>query len=68
MMTNKDQLAGRAKEAEGKIKEVSGKILGNEKLEAKGAVEKSVGKAQATFGDVKKDVQGLAKDLSKPTP
>ncbi len=68
MIMNKDQVAGRAKEAEGKVKEVSGRIIGNEKLEVKGTVEKNVGKAQAKLGDVKKDVQGLAKDLSKPTP
>ena len=68
MSMNKDQVTGRVKEAEGKVKEVSGQILGNEKLAAKGTVEKSAGKAEAKFGDVKKDVQGLAKDLSKPTP
>lgn len=54
---NKDQVRGRVKEAEGKAKEVAGKILGNEKLEAKGKVQKIVGKAQSKFGDVKQDVK-----------
>jgi len=44
------------KEAEGKVKEMAGKLVGNEKLEAKGKVQKVLGKAQAKFGDVKRDV------------
>lgn len=57
MTMNKDQVKGRVKEAEGKIKEVAGKLVGNEKLQAKGKVQRVVGKAQAKFGDVKKDVK-----------
>jgi uncharacterized protein YjbJ (UPF0337 family) len=57
MSMNKDQVKGRAKEAEGQIKEVTGKLVGNERLEAKGKVQKTVGKAQAKFGDVKQDVK-----------
>jgi uncharacterized protein YjbJ (UPF0337 family) len=56
---NKDQVKGRVKEAQGKVKEVAGKIVGNEKLQAKGKIEKIAGKAQAKFGDVKKDVKDL---------
>ncbi len=44
---NKDQIKGRAKEVEGTVKEVAGKIVGNTKLEDKGKVEQAVGKAQA---------------------
>ena len=58
---NKDQVKGRVKEAEGKVKEVAGKLVGNESLEAKGKTEKTLGKAQAKFGDVKKDVKDAAK-------
>jgi uncharacterized protein YjbJ (UPF0337 family) len=57
MSMNKDQVKGRAKEAEGKIKEVTGKLVGNESLEAKGKVQKILGKAQAKFGDVKQDMK-----------
>jgi uncharacterized protein YjbJ (UPF0337 family) len=57
MTMNKDQVKGRVKEAEGKIKEVAGKLVGNEKMEAKGKVEKVLGRAQAKFGDVKQDVK-----------
>lgn len=63
MGMNKDQVKGRVKEAEGKIKEVAGKLVGNETMEAKGKVQKILGKAQAKFGDVKQDV----KDSTKKT-
>ena len=61
MSINKDQVKGRVNEAEGKIKEVAGKLVGNENLEAKGKVQKDLGKAQARYGDVKKDVQDVIK-------
>ncbi len=61
MTMNKDQVEGRVKEAKGTIKEVAGQLVGNEKLEAKGAAQKIVGKAQAKFGDVKKDVKDAVK-------
>ncbi|HEX4883546.1 MAG TPA: CsbD family protein [Casimicrobiaceae bacterium] len=58
---NKDQVKGRVKEAKGTIKEVAGKLVGNESMEAKGKVEKTLGKAQAKFGDVKQDVKDATK-------
>jgi uncharacterized protein YjbJ (UPF0337 family) len=61
MATNKDQVEGRVTEAKGSIKQLAGKIVGNEKLQAKGAVQKVVGKAQAKFGDVKQKVKDDAK-------
>ena len=61
MNTNKDQVRGRVKEAQGKIKEVAGKLVGNEKLEAKGKIQKVLGKAQAKFGDVKQDMKDSKK-------
>jgi uncharacterized protein YjbJ (UPF0337 family) len=61
MGMNKDQVRGRVKEAKGKIKEVAGKLVGNESLEAKGKVQKTLGKAQAKFGDVKQDVKDAKK-------
>jgi uncharacterized protein YjbJ (UPF0337 family) len=61
MSMNKDQVKGRVKEARGKIKELAGKLVGNESLEAKGKVQKPLGKAQAKFGDVKQDVKDATK-------
>jgi uncharacterized protein YjbJ (UPF0337 family) len=53
MFVNKDQIKGRAKEAKGKIKEVTGDLVGNEKLVTRGKIEKNLGKTQAKIGDVK---------------
>jgi len=61
MSMNKDQVTGRVKEAKGTIKEAAGKLVGNERLEAKGKVQKVLGEAQAKFGDVKKDMKDAAK-------
>jgi uncharacterized protein YjbJ (UPF0337 family) len=57
MFVNKDQIKGRAKEAKGKIKEVTGDLVGNRKLETEGKIEKNLGKAQAKVGDVKQDLK-----------
>jgi uncharacterized protein YjbJ (UPF0337 family) len=57
MSVNKDQVKGRVKEAQGKMKEVAGKLVGNEKLEAKGKVQKALGAAQAKVGDVKRETK-----------
>jgi uncharacterized protein YjbJ (UPF0337 family) len=61
MGMNKDQVKGRANEVKGNIKEVAGKLVGNEKLEAKGNVQKIIGNAQAKFGDVKQDMKDSKK-------
>jgi uncharacterized protein YjbJ (UPF0337 family) len=57
MFVNKDQIKGRAKEAKGKIKEVTGDLVGNQKLKTEGKIEKNLGKAQAKVGDVKQDLK-----------
>jgi uncharacterized protein YjbJ (UPF0337 family) len=57
MDVNKDQVKGRVNEAEGKVKETIGKIVGNEDLEAKGSVQKNLGVIQGAFGDIKEDVK-----------
>jgi uncharacterized protein YjbJ (UPF0337 family) len=57
MIINKDQVKGRAKEAEGKIKQVAGKVVGNKTLETKGMVQKNVGKVQGAYGDAKKNLK-----------
>ena len=54
---NKDQVKGRAQEATGKVKQVTGKAVGNKELERKGKVEKASGKLQAGYGDLKEDIK-----------
>ncbi|MBK7593194.1 MAG: CsbD family protein [Betaproteobacteria bacterium] len=61
MTVNKDQVKGRIKEAQGKIKEVAGNLVGNETLEAKGTLQKIAGQTQAKFGDIKKELQDAKK-------
>jgi uncharacterized protein YjbJ (UPF0337 family) len=59
MGMNKDEIKGQANEVDGKIKEVTGKVVGDKKLEVKGSVQGSVGQAQKKLGDVKQDAKDL---------
>jgi uncharacterized protein YjbJ (UPF0337 family) len=54
---NKDQIKGRIKEAKGSAKETAGKVAGKKILEQKGKLQKTAGKAQAGFGDIKNDIR-----------
>jgi uncharacterized protein YjbJ (UPF0337 family) len=51
---NQDKVEGTAKEAMGTVKEKTGEVIGNERLEAEGTAEKAEGKVQDKVGDVKK--------------
>lgn len=62
MGVNKDQVRGRVRAAEGKLKEVAGKLVGSRRLRAKGKVQGAFGLAQAKFGDVK---SALEKSVAK---
>ena len=48
-----DTVKGATNEATGSIKEATGKVTGNERLEAEGAAEKVAGKIQKGVGDLK---------------
>lgn len=52
--STKDRIKGTAKEAVGKIKETTGKTIGNPDLEDRGTAEKVAGKVERKVGDVKK--------------
>jgi uncharacterized protein YjbJ (UPF0337 family) len=58
---NKDQVKGRIGQAKGAVKEATGKAVGNKKLENEGQADKVVGKAQATYGDIKEGVKDAVK-------
>ena len=60
---NKDQVQGRVDQAKGKTKEVAGRIVGNDKLQAEGLGEQTKGKIQSVFGDVREDAKDAAKKL-----
>jgi uncharacterized protein YjbJ (UPF0337 family) len=61
MSINKDQIKGRVDEAKGTVKEAVGKLVGNETLEAKGNIQKNLGKVEAKVGDIKQDVKDASK-------
>lgn len=56
---NKDQIKGHLNEAQGKVKEVAGKLVGNTKLEVEGKIQKTLGKVLAARGDIKEDFKKL---------
>ena len=58
---NKDQVTGRLDQAAGKVKEVTGHLVNNDQLEAKGKAEQIAGKVQANFGDAKEIIKDSAK-------
>jgi uncharacterized protein YjbJ (UPF0337 family) len=61
MGINKHQVKGRVKIAKGTIKEATGKMVGNKMLQAKGNIQKNLGKIQAKFGDLKKNMKDSLK-------
>ena len=58
---NKNQVSGRTDQAAGKVKEVAGKIVGNDRLQAEGVVQKNMGKVEAAAGDARENAKDAAK-------
>jgi uncharacterized protein YjbJ (UPF0337 family) len=52
--STKDKIEGTLHEAKGKVKEESGKAIGNRDLQDRGTGEKVAGKVQKKVGDVEK--------------
>lgn len=50
---NNDRIEGSAKQAKGAIKDATGKVLGDAKLQAEGKSDKLAGKVQNAIGGVK---------------
>jgi uncharacterized protein YjbJ (UPF0337 family) len=48
-------------QAKGKVKEVAGKVVGNEKLQGEGLGDQASGKVQSTYGDVKEKAKNAIK-------
>lgn len=65
MGVNKDQIDGRLKEAGGKVQEVAGRVTGNRTQEAKGAINKNLGAAQAKVGDVTEKAKDAVRDAER---
>ena len=55
---DKDRIKGSAEQAKGKVKEVAGKALGDEKLKAEGKADQVKGKVQNAVGGLKDTLRG----------
>jgi uncharacterized protein YjbJ (UPF0337 family) len=55
---DKDRVKGSTRQAKGAVKEVTGKVTGDAKLEAEGKSEKIAGKAQNAVGGLKDSLRG----------
>ena len=55
---DKDRIKGSAQQAQGKVKEVAGKLTGDAKLEAEGKADKAAGKVQNAVGGIKDALKG----------
>jgi uncharacterized protein YjbJ (UPF0337 family) len=58
---NKDQVKGSLEKAKGSVKETVGRALGNEKLQAEGAADKTAGAVQKKVGDVKDAIKTVTR-------
>ncbi len=59
---DKDRIAGAAKQAGGKIKEKTGKVLGDSKLQTEGVADQVAGKVQNAVGGMK---DAIRKNIGK---
>jgi len=59
---DKDRIKGAADQAKGNVKEVTGKIVGDAKLQADGKADKLKGKIENAVGSAKDAVRDAMKD------
>src|SRR5215475_11524304 len=57
VMWNKDEINGKGKKINGRIKDKAGEIIGNPDLEAEGEAERIEGTAQDSFGRTRRKVE-----------
>ena len=57
---NKKQIKGRVKAVQGRIKEATGKLVGDKAMERKGKAEKSAAEKKVLYEDLKEDFRKLA--------
>jgi uncharacterized protein YjbJ (UPF0337 family) len=57
-MVDKDRVEGSANQAKGKVKEVAGKVTGDNKLKGEGKADQLKGKVQNAGGGVKDTLRG----------
>ena len=57
-MTDKDRIAGSAKQVKGEAKVIAGKVVGDAKLQSEGQADKIEGKIQNAVGGLKDAIKG----------
>jgi uncharacterized protein YjbJ (UPF0337 family) len=57
---NKKQIKGRVKAVQGRIREATGRLIGNKTMQRKGLVEKNVAEKKVLYEDLKEDFRKLA--------
>jgi uncharacterized protein YjbJ (UPF0337 family) len=57
-MVDKDRIEGSAEQAKGKIKEWTGKAVGDKKMETEGQADQVKGKVQNAVGGLKDSMRG----------
>ena len=58
---DKDRVEGAGKQVKGTIKDATGKVIGDRKMQAEGKADKAVGKVQSEVGKAKDQVRSAAK-------
>jgi uncharacterized protein YjbJ (UPF0337 family) len=58
---DKNQVKGDMHKGKGKVKEVTGRAIGNDRLEREGKLEHARGTVQKAYGDLKSDVKKASK-------
>ncbi len=54
---NKDQVKGAVEQGKGKVKEATGDLTGNKRLEREGQADQAKGNVQKNYGDAKENVK-----------
>ncbi len=60
---SEDRIEGGAKQAKGAVKDFAGKVLGDDKMQAGGAADKAIGKAQDGYGQAVQQLQKAKEDV-----
>lgn len=55
-IVNEDEIKGKYEQAKGYVKDKTGELTGNDRLEAEGEAERTGGEAQETWGKFKRGV------------
>jgi uncharacterized protein YjbJ (UPF0337 family) len=60
---NKHQVMGRIDSAKGRVEEVLGRVLGNDRLQAAGKIDRAYGRMQTSYGDARQGAELVAKNF-----